>query len=123
LWMPDGKSLLVGSNDSTHVSLYLQPVGGAARRLDLAGVSPASSYYVDVTVGKTGGIAFTASSPTRPSELYYMASPDDPPRRLTDVNAATAALSLGKTEMLEWKNDNFYENGVLTYPPDFDPSR
>src|SRR6185436_20506859 len=64
LWMPDGKSLLVGSNDSARVSLYLQPVGGTARRLDLAGVSPASSYYVDMTVGKTGAIAFTASSPT-----------------------------------------------------------
>jgi dipeptidyl aminopeptidase/acylaminoacyl peptidase len=123
LWMPDGKSLLVGSNDTAHVSLYIQPLDGKARRLDLAGVSPASSYYVDVTVGKNGAIAFSASSPSRPAELYYMATPSDPPRRLTDVNAATAALSLGKSEMLEWKNDTFYENGVLTYPPDFDPSK
>ena len=123
LWMPDGQSLLVGSEDTTHVSLYIQPLNGAARRLDLGGVSPASSYYVDMTVGRNGAIAFSASSPARPPEVYYMASPNDPPRRLTDVNAATAALSLGKTEMIDWKNDNYYENGVLTYPPDFDPSK
>ncbi|HYV99449.1 MAG TPA: S9 family peptidase [Gemmatimonadaceae bacterium] len=124
LWMPDGKSMLVGSNDSMRVSLYIQPVDGkGAKRLELGGVSPANSYYVDMMVGKNGGIAFTASSPTRPSELYYMSSPDAEPRRLTDVNGATASLSLGKTEMIEWKNDKFYENGTLTYPPDFDPSQ
>lgn len=123
LWMPDGKTLLVGSNDSMRVSLYLQPVDGAPQRLDLAGLSPASSYYVDMTVGRNGAIAFTASSPTRPAELYYMSSASDQPRRLTDVNAAIASLALGKTEMLEWKNDGFYENGLITYPPDFDPSR
>lgn len=123
LWMPDGKSLLVGSNDSMRVSLYLQPIDGPAHRLDLGGVSPTNPYYVDMVVGRNGGIAFTASSPSRPTELYYMASPSDPVRRLTDVNAATAALALGKTEMLEWTNDKFYENGTLTYPPDFDPSQ
>lgn len=123
LWMPDGKSLLVGSNDSMRVSLYMQPIDSAPRRLDLGGLSPANSYYIDMAVGKDGAIAFTASSPSRPAELYYMASANDAPRRLTDVNAATAALSLGKTEILEWTNDKFYENGVLTYPPDFDPSK
>jgi dipeptidyl aminopeptidase/acylaminoacyl peptidase len=123
LWMPDGKSLLVGSNDSAHVSLYIQPLDGAARRLDLRGVSPANSYYVDMTVGANGAIAFTASSPTHPGELYYMASANDAPRALTDVNAPTASLTLGKSEMLAWTNDKFYENGVLTYPPDFDPAK
>ena len=123
LWMPDGKALLVGSNDSAHVSLYLQPVEGEPRRLDLAGLSPASSYYVDMAVGNNGAIAFCGSSPARPAELYYMASVNDAPRRLTDVNAAIASLNLGKSEMLNWTNDNYYENGLLTYPPDFDASK
>ena len=123
LWMPDGKSLLVGSNDSAHVSLYIQPVDGAPRRLDLNGVSPANSYYVDMNVGNDGAIAFTASSPLHPAELYYMASANDTPKKLTDVNAAAASLNLGKTEMLNWTNDAFYENGLLTYPPDFDASQ
>ncbi|MEP6763479.1 MAG: S9 family peptidase [Gemmatimonadaceae bacterium] len=123
LWMPDGKSLLVGSNDSNHVSLYMQPVDGPARRLDLNGVSPTNPYYVDMNVGNDGAIAFTASSPTRPAELYYMANANESPRRMTDINATAAALNLGKTEMLNWTNDTYYENGLLTYPPDFDPSK
>jgi dienelactone hydrolase len=123
LWMPDGKSLLVGANDTARVSLWIQPIDGPAKRLDLNGVSPANSYYVDMTVGRNGAIAFTASSPTRPPELYYMESPDAQPKRLTDINASITSVALGKTEMIDWKNENFYENGLLTYPPDFDASK
>ena len=123
LWMPDGKSLLVGANDTLHVSLWIQPLDGPAKRLDLGGASPANSYYVDMAVGKNGAIAYTASSPTRPAELYYMATADAQPRRLTDVNASVMSIALGKAEMLDWKNDSYYENGVMTYPPDFDATR
>src|SRR5262249_26748673 len=35
IWMPDGKALLVGGNDGSRVSLWLQPLDGAARRLDV----------------------------------------------------------------------------------------
>ncbi|HEY6218724.1 MAG TPA: S9 family peptidase [Gemmatimonadaceae bacterium] len=124
LWSADGKSVIFGANDSARVSLWIQPIdGGALKRLDLGGVSPANSYYIDMAVGRSGAIAFTASSPTRPAELYYMASPDAPAKRLTDVNAQVSSIALGKTEMIDWKNENFYENGLLTYPPDFDPSK
>ena len=123
IWMPDGKSLLVGANDTTRVALWVQPLDGAARRLDLGTASPASSFWVDVAVGRDGAIAFTATDPARPAELYYMASPTATPKRLTNVNADIAALSLGKTEVITWKSDNFTHNGTLTYPPDFSAGR
>ena len=123
IWMPDGKSLLVGANDTTRVALWVQPLDGAARRLDLGSASPASSFWVDVAVGRDGAIAFTATDPARPAELYYMASPTATPKRLTNVNADIAALSLGKTEVITWKSDNFTHNGTLTYPPDFSAGR
>jgi dipeptidyl aminopeptidase/acylaminoacyl peptidase len=123
IWMPDGKSLLVGANDATRVALWVQPVAGPARKLDLGTASPASSFWVDVAVGRDGAIAFTATDPARPAELYYMTSPAVAPKRLTNVNADTAALSLGKTEVITWKSDNFTHNGTLTYPPDFAPGR
>jgi dipeptidyl aminopeptidase/acylaminoacyl peptidase len=124
LWMPDGKSLLVGANDTARVSLWTQPIdGSAARKLDLGDLSPNSSFFVDVNVGKTGGIAFVATTTTHASELYYMASPTSAPVALTNVNAETAMIPLGKTELIEWTNDNFHENGTLTYPPDFNPSQ
>jgi dipeptidyl aminopeptidase/acylaminoacyl peptidase len=124
LWMPDSKSLIVGGNDNVRVSLWQQPVeGGAARKLDLGDVSPASSFFVDMHVGRTGGLALSGSTPNRPAELYYLATPAGPVKRLTNVNAATAALSLGKAEAFEWKSDQHTPNGILTHPPDFDPSK
>jgi dipeptidyl aminopeptidase/acylaminoacyl peptidase len=123
LWMPDSKSLIVGGNDTVRVSLWQQPIDGTARKLDTGDVSPNSSYFVDMAVSKDGAIAFAGTSPMRPAELYYMASPTAPVQRLTDVNAETAALALGKSDVIEWTNDNFQENGTLTYPPDFSPSQ
>ena len=126
LWMPDGKSLIVGGNDTERVSLWQQPLDsgdGPARKLDTGGVSPNSAYFVDMAVSKTGAIAFTGTTPTRPAELYFMTSPTTPPRRLTDVNAEIAALPLGKTEVISYSFENFEQNAILTYPPDFDPSK
>jgi dipeptidyl aminopeptidase/acylaminoacyl peptidase len=123
LWMPDGKSIIVGGNDTTQVSLWQLPIEGAAMKLDLAGVSPSSSYFVDMAVSRTGAIAFAGSMPMHPAELYYMASPDVRPKALTKVNDEIAAIPLGKTEAIEWTNDKFNENGLLTYPPDFNPSQ
>ena len=135
LWMPDGSSLLVGANDGTKVSLWLQAVdggsnrsearvkAGTARRLDLGNVSPASAFWVDVSVGKNGAMAFVGSTTTRPAELYYLSSPTSAPKRLTDLNAATASLTLGRTEVVEWQSEGFRHNGILTYPPDFQSGR
>jgi dipeptidyl aminopeptidase/acylaminoacyl peptidase len=123
LWMPDGKSVIVGGNDSERVSLWQQPLEGAATKLDTGGISPNSSFFVDMAVSRTGAIAFAGSSPSRPAELYYMASPSAPIRRLTDVNAAAAAMPLGKVEMIKHTFEKFEQNGVLVYPVDFDPSK
>ncbi len=123
LWMPDGKSLLVGGNDGSRVSLWIQPLDGPARHVDVGGVSPASAFWVDVSVGKDGAIAFVASDPMRPAELYYMRSTTAPPKRLTDLNHDVAALAMGRTEVVEWQSDGFTCNGLLTYPPQFSPGQ
>ncbi len=124
IWMPDGNSLLVGGHDGTLTSLWLQPLGGTGKKLPLGDISPSWSFWVDAFVGRKGEIAFTGSTPTQPSELYYMASANDAPRRLTDFNHEIASLALGKAERLEWKGpDGFQEDGVLFYPPDFQKDR
>ena len=119
MWMPDSKSFITGGNDGTRVSLWLQPLEGAARRLDLGNVNPAGSYWIEASVSNDGALAFTGSEPQRPVELYYLSSPTAKPKRLTDFNGVTAALSLGKVEKIEWTNDDFRMDGVLTFPPDF----
>lgn len=119
IWMPDGKSMLVGANDGTRVSLWLQPLDGPARKLDLGKLTPSSSFWVDVTVGRDGSIAFTATDPLRPAELYYMSSPAAFPKRLTNLNAEVAGLTLGRTGVISWQSDGFTHNGIVTYPPEF----
>jgi dipeptidyl aminopeptidase/acylaminoacyl peptidase len=124
IWMPDGKSILVGGNDKTRVSLWLQPLDGPARRLSIGKVNPAWSFWVDVNVGKGGAIVFTGSESQHPGELYYMPDPDAAPRRLTSFNDPVAALDLGKVEPIEWQGpDSFAEDGVIIYPPGFDPAK
>jgi dipeptidyl aminopeptidase/acylaminoacyl peptidase len=123
-WMPDGKSLLVGGNDGTRVALWIQPLDGPARRLDLGRVNPTWEFALDATVARNGAIAFTGSEALRPTELYYLASATATPRRLTDFNQEVASYDLGKVEAIEWQGpDGFREDGILTYPPDFEPSR
>lgn len=120
IWMPDGKSVLVGAHDGTQVALWLQPVGGAAKKLPLGDVSPSWSFWVDATVGRNGEIAFAGSTPNQPVELYYMRTPNDPPKRLTNFNQDITSLALGKTERFEWPGpDKFLEDGAIVYPPGF----
>jgi dipeptidyl aminopeptidase/acylaminoacyl peptidase len=120
IWMPDGNSLLVGGHEGTQTSLWLQPIGGQAKKLALGDANPAWSFWIDAFVGRKGDIAFTGSTPAQPSELYYMASADQPPKRLTNFNQEVAALKLGKMERFEWQGpDRFREDGTLVYPPDF----
>ncbi len=98
IWRPDGKALLVGGNDSTRVSMWIQPLQGAAKKIQAGDRSPNSTGHIDRAVSKDGAIAFVATSPTRPAELYYMASADAPVKRLIEVNAETANLPLGRSE-------------------------
>jgi dipeptidyl aminopeptidase/acylaminoacyl peptidase len=123
LWMPDGQSLIVGGNDTERVSLWRQPLEGRATKLDTGGASPNSSFFVDMSVSASGAIAFAGTTPARPGEIYYMSSPDVPARRLTDVNSEIASLPLGKTDVVSYRFEDFDQNGMLTYPPDFDPAR
>jgi dipeptidyl aminopeptidase/acylaminoacyl peptidase len=116
IWMPDGKTLLIGGHDDHRTSLWLQPIDGVAKKLNLGTLSPNWSFWVDVNVGKDGAIAFTATDPDRPVELYYMANASAVPKRLTNVNEAIRSMPLGKTETVRWQLEGFNHSGSLTYP-------
>ncbi len=127
LWMPDGKSLLVSADDATRRAIWIQPVegsasGSVARKLDLGDANVYWDFSVDV--GKDGSIAFTGSTPTQPTELYYLASPESKPKLLTNFNHEIAALNLGSINSFEWKGpDGFTADGTLVYPPNFSRDR
>lgn len=124
IWMPDGKSLLLGGLNGNRTSLWQQPLsGGPARQLALGAVSPVWSFWVDAAVSRTGGIAFIGTDPGQPVELYYMSSATAAPKRLTDFNHEVKALQLGKAETLTWQSDGLPQNGELTYPANYVPGR
>lgn len=118
-WTPDGRNLVLSADDGTRTSIWIQPLDGQPERLDLGDLQPS-----ELSVGSNGALAFVATTPTRPEELYYLSAPGRPPRRLTDENATVAALSLGRAESVEWDVGNgFRADGVVFYPPGFDPSQ
>jgi dipeptidyl aminopeptidase/acylaminoacyl peptidase len=112
-WLPDGKALLLEGNDGTRSVLWEQPLQGTARKLELGEVEASP----DLSVSKTGAVAFVGGTTTHPGELYVMNSVSAKPRRLTNVNAFVDGIALGRTESIEWQGPNgFLEDGVLTYP-------
>lgn len=120
IWMPNGKSLLVGGHDGTRTAMWLQPLEGAARKLDLGDIDPSWSFWVDAMVGPKGDLAFTGSTPGHPTELYYLSSPGEKPRQLTHLNDWISSIELGAPQSVEWQGPNgFQEDGVLVPPPHF----
>ncbi len=119
-WLPGGRSLLLTGEDGTRSVMWRQPLEGAARKLDLAGVDIVSQP----SVSANGVIAFIGRTSRRADELYVMTSIAAAPRRLTDLNGFLAKLSLGRTTGIAWQGpDGFHEDGVLTYPPHYRAGR
>ncbi|HEU5219120.1 MAG TPA: S9 family peptidase, partial [Gemmatimonadales bacterium] len=123
-WLPDGKSLLVAGNDRTQVGVWIVPVDGSPRRVETGDLVVNGAFGYDIAVAqKSPVIAFTATAPNRPSELYVLDTPDAKPRRLTDFNAWAGDIAWGKLERMTWKSDAFESDGVVAYPPGFSPER
>jgi dipeptidyl aminopeptidase/acylaminoacyl peptidase len=123
IWMPDGRSMLVSANDGTTTGIWIQPLAGSPRRITMGKVVATTGFWLDASVGPKGEIALTGSEPNRPAELYYIASPEAGVQRLTDFNRETASVELGRTETVEWDNEGFHMDGVVTYPPTFAEGR
>jgi dipeptidyl aminopeptidase/acylaminoacyl peptidase len=124
LWTPDSKAIVIGANDAATASLWVQPIAGPAKRLDLGNVTPSTGYWLDANVGPRTQIAFSGSEPHHPAEIYFLDSPGSKPRRLTNFNAGFDSLGLGKSEVVSWQSPdaapkNWTENGILTYPPNY----
>ncbi len=118
-WLPGGESILVGGSDLTTRALWFQPFDGPAQRLDLGDIHPDTPV-----VAPSGTVVFLGTETHRPPELYAMRVGDWQPRRLTNFNAALAAMKQGEVETVSWDGpDGFKQNGVLIYPPNYKEGR
>jgi dipeptidyl aminopeptidase/acylaminoacyl peptidase len=118
-WLPNGDLLLAGT-DGTRMSLWRLPLAGQPTRLALGAVVSFSG----ASVADDGTIAFIGSERAHPDELYVLGPSSGSPRRVTGHHHLIAARALGRTEGLEWRTrDALTADGVVTYPPEFDPAR
>ncbi|HJO04435.1 MAG TPA: prolyl oligopeptidase family serine peptidase, partial [Acidobacteriota bacterium] len=116
-WLSNSQSLLVRGTDLTWQAMWHQPLDGPPERLDLGEIHAGSPV-----VGADGTVVFVGREAQRPSELYVMQAGEWRPRRLTDFNDALASMKLGEVATVDWDGpDDFAQNGVLVYPPDFEP--
>jgi len=122
-WSGDSKALFVAANDFNTVSLWMQPVNGAAKKLNISNLCITGGYWYNYTIGKNNAIAIIASTSQSPQELYYMANPESAPKQLTNFHQEIKTVAFGKVETFSWKSDEFTPNGILTFPPDFDPAK
>ncbi|GMT45555.1 MAG: peptidase S9 [bacterium] len=120
IWLPDGKSMLLMAEKGTREVMWNQPLQGKAKLLNTGDVLHGRR---GVSVSKAGAIAFTGSTATHPTELYVMKSVNDRPHRLTNFNAFVDSLAIAKNEGINWKLDGFQEDGVLTYPVNFEKGK
>src|SRR5258708_35165644 len=125
IWMPDSKAVLIAANDHTTTGLWIQPTDGSqARKIDTGKIVAGGGFGLDASVSRDGRIVLAASEPQHPSELYFLANSLSKPERITAFNDAIAALELGRTETVDWAApDGYREDGVVTYPPDFQAGR
>ncbi|HEY9165792.1 MAG TPA: S9 family peptidase [Candidatus Kryptonia bacterium] len=116
VWLPDGDLLLAGE-DGTHATFWRLALNGRAEELNLGDVDANAE---SATVSKNGAICFLGSTSAHPVELYYLDAITGKPKRLTNLNAFADTLKLGRSESVNWRStDGFDEDGVLTYPVDY----
>jgi dipeptidyl aminopeptidase/acylaminoacyl peptidase len=123
VWLPDGKSLLVGGHNDNKTSVWRLDLSGKFVPCDLGSVCPAWSFWMDINISGNGSFVFIGSEPDHPAELYYMESVDAKPVRLTDIHSMVASRTMGRTVTLRWKTDGWDHSGILTYPVNHDPSK
>ncbi|MCC6929101.1 MAG: S9 family peptidase [Gemmatimonadaceae bacterium] len=118
-WRGDSRAVIAAAPDGTASGVWELPLGGAPRRIDVGRVG-----VNDLDLTADGSLVFIGSEALRPPELYLLRAGASVPERLTNIHATVAALTLGKVEAMTWKSDDGLPlSGILTFPPDFDPSR
>ncbi|TAN04519.1 MAG: S9 family peptidase [Rhodanobacteraceae bacterium] len=111
-WLPDGSGVVGMADDHVGVNLYVQPLHGQGRRIDLDGLNA-----LDFDVSSQGALAVVADSASQAPELYLLRTPDSKPVRLTDFNARFAGYAHARSVELQWKApDGQANDGILTYP-------
>jgi dipeptidyl aminopeptidase/acylaminoacyl peptidase len=119
-WSPDG-TLLVAAEDQGTLGLFrVRPGGGPPARI-VTGERVVSAYSVALD---GAAIAFSASEPTTPAEVFVCAADGAGERRLTDLNREwTQEVALSRPERFRFERAGFTVDGFVMKPVGFEAGR
>jgi dipeptidyl aminopeptidase/acylaminoacyl peptidase len=111
-------------NNTTLLALTTEGCYSALKKIDtkgkMTGVYGKSAIIRAMSLNaKTGAMAFSASSPINPYEVYS-GSTAGGLMKITSSNPDLKNIKLAKQEVISWTGpDNFKIEGILTYPKDY----
>jgi dipeptidyl aminopeptidase/acylaminoacyl peptidase len=118
IWTDDGSAILTQVSDEGNVHLYQIPADGRVKPL-ISGIRRVLNYSV-----AAGKIAFTASDPVDPSDVYVCDADGSNERRLTTVSKSfLSGVTLNKPEEFRVKShneDGWDVHGWIMKPPQFE---
>lgn len=115
-WLKDGTALLRGIDNWG--SAIWQMKDGEFSKINIGDLSSISGW----SVASDGSMVLCGKQKNLPNEVYYKADIDDDPVQLTSYNDFVKNMNLGKQEGFKWESsDGLQPNGIITYPPDFNP--
>lgn len=81
---------------------------------------PLGELIVDQLDAQGGRIAFAASTPSHPAEVFVANGNGAAPKRRSYLNPELAEVTLARQETIQWQGaDDWPIGGVLTYPLDY----
>ncbi|HEX5531129.1 MAG TPA: S9 family peptidase [Methylomirabilota bacterium] len=121
VWSADGRALTIAAEDQGTLGLFrVGPGDGPPRRL-VSGERVVGSY----SASRDGAVvAFTASEPAAPAELFVCGADGGGERRLTDLNRAfTREVALARPERFRFERAGFTVDAWIVKPHGFEPGR
>jgi dipeptidyl aminopeptidase/acylaminoacyl peptidase len=121
LWSPDGRTLTVAAEDQGTLGLYrVRPGAGPPVRI-VGGERVLTGY----SASRDGGrLAFAASDPAAPAEVFVCASDGADERAVTDLNRDwKREVALGRPERFRFDRAGFGVDGFIMKPFGFQPGR
>ena len=121
VWSADGRALTIAAEDQGTLGLFrVEPGDGPPRRL-VSGERVVGSY----SASRDGAVvAFTASEPAAPAELFVCGADGGGERRLTDLNRAfTREVMLARPERFRFERAGFTVDAWIVKPHGFEPGR
>ena len=121
VWSADGRSLTIAAEDQGALGLFrVGPGDGPASRV-VAGERVVGSY----SASRDGAVlAFTASEPGAPAEVFVCGADGGGERQLTDLNRAlTREVVLTRPERFRFERAGFTVDAWIMKPHGFEPGR